>query len=372
MATSSSLLLHQTSPTIHSPWLNGRRWDLGWLIGSAAIVPVILALVAAGTSSLVLNIGVTALIGGPHLFSTYLATYMDPRFRKSHWPVLLAAAIGVPAFVVYWTLTDFQILLSVFIFAASAHVLQQNAFIADTYARRSGHSETPAQRAIDYGLLATCMYPIAAYKLVHGTFALSDVQILIPGFLRTSLTYHSLWIVFGSLLIAWCAKTIMQIRSGTVNVPKTMLIAATTVIAFFIPMAASGPRLELAFQAVNTWHSVQYFALVWLIQKLRGERGLIDSPLIAKLTGSAGSAWKMYATCFGTTAALFAALIVVFKTDPLHIPYIQYYYMGVLSCLLIHYVLDAYLFATSAGRHATPELLPYAVLAGAPARVGPG
>jgi hypothetical protein len=48
-------------------WIQNARWDMGWLIGSAAIVPVVLLLVWGGVSSSALNLGTTALIGGPHL-----------------------------------------------------------------------------------------------------------------------------------------------------------------------------------------------------------------------------------------------------------------------------------------------------------------
>ena len=128
-------------PSASATWINGPRWDIGWLIGSAIIVPVVLVFVWAGVSSAVLNLGITAVIGGPHLFATYTATFMDPGFRRAHRWGLLIAALAVPTFVIYWTLVDFQILLSVFIFAASVHVLHQNAYITDVYRKRAGFPE---------------------------------------------------------------------------------------------------------------------------------------------------------------------------------------------------------------------------------------
>ena len=216
-------------------WIRSPGWDVGWLIASALVVPVVLLFVWKGVSSDVINLGVTALIGGPHLFSTYLATYLDPRFRRDRGWLLLAAGIGVPAFVIFWTLVNFQILLSVFIFAASLHVLQQNAFLSDVYRRRQGRREPAWSRFVDYGLLMICIYPVASYKLVHGSFVLGDVPILIPPFLISPVTYWVVWVSFAVLLVTWLVKTGSELRAGVLNAPKTLLIGVTTVVGFLAP-----------------------------------------------------------------------------------------------------------------------------------------
>ena len=98
------------APTARRVWIQSPGWDLGWLIGSAAIVPLVLLVVWGGASSAVVNLGTTALIGGPHLFSTYTATYLDPRFRRSHRPMLWLITLAIPALVVWGTLANFQFL----------------------------------------------------------------------------------------------------------------------------------------------------------------------------------------------------------------------------------------------------------------------
>ena len=115
-----------------------------------------------------LLLAVTLLLGGPHLFSTYLATYLDPRFRRSHRWMLAGAAVLVPSFVVFMTFYDFQVLMSVFIFSASAHVLQQNAYIAGIYRLRAGRPEPAWSRGIDWAVLGLSFYPFAAFRLVRG------------------------------------------------------------------------------------------------------------------------------------------------------------------------------------------------------------
>jgi len=351
--------------TTSSPWIRRARWDIGWLIGSAAIVPVVLAFVWIGTSSMWINLGITAIVGGPHLFSTYLATYMDPRFRRRHLWLLVAATILVPAFVVTMTLWNFQVLLSIFIFAASLHVLQQNAYLTDIYRKRHGQRERVSSRFIDYGLLMICIYPIASYKLVHGEFYLGDIEILLPPFLMTPATYWTVWIAFTAFLFAWLRKTADEYRTGVLNVPKTLLISVTTVIAFLVPIASEGRRLELAFQSVNAWHSIQYLGLVWFILAARRRQGRVDTPLLAKMSDERRGGWWFYGTCLAVTVLLLSLVYGLVYWDPIGLQSEQYYYMCVLSCLLIHYVLDAYLFTVSNRAEVDEDAVPFAAPAAA-------
>ncbi len=345
--------------TFPGPWIHGRGWDLRWLIFSAVAVPVVLAMVWMGINSTLLNLGVTAIVGGPHVWSTFLATYLDPRFRRAHWPVLVLATIGIPAFVVFMTLHNFQLLLSIFIFAASFHVIQQNAYLVDIYRRRAGTPESPWARVIDYGLLAFCFYPIAAYKLVNDNFYLGDIQILIPAITKTPATVWAVSLLFVFFAGAWLMKTAIEHRRGTLNVPKTLLIAVTATIAFFVPLMGSGRRLELAFQSVNTWHSIQYLAIVWIILKVRKERGLISSRFVASIAGPGRATWKFYGICVVLAFSLFGVVTALWKADPLRLAFEQYYYMGILSALLIHYALDGWFFTIANTQRASKETMPY-------------
>lgn len=349
-----------TTSTTSSTWLNGRRWDLAWLIGSASIVPVVLVLMWLGATATSINLGVTSIIGGPHLFSTSTTTYMDRRFRRAHFWPLLAITILVPSLVIWGTIHHFQVLLSVFIFAASFHVLQQNAYLTDVYRRRAAQRDSMISRMIDYGLLMISIYPGAAYKLVNATFYLGDIRILIPSILMVNATYWTVWFFFGLFLVAWIVKTFGEARRGVMNRPKTLLIAVTTAVAFSVPFLGSGLRLELAFQAINAWHSIQYLGIVWLILKLRKDRGLVTSPFVRKMSGTGKPAYRFYGFLVATTAGLFGVLLTLYWIDPLKLTFSQYYYMGVLSCLLIHYALDAYLFAVSTRPNAREEDLPLA------------
>ncbi len=343
-----------------SVWINGPRWDVSWLVGTALVVPVGLAVIAMGAPGDAVNLWVTVLVGGPHLFATFLATYLDPRFRRAHGRALVAVTLLVPAFVVAMTLWDFQVLMSFFIFAASLHVLQQNAYLSDVYRRRAGVPEPAWSRWVDYGLLFASFYPCAAYKLVGGDFRLGNVSILIPSVARTPITWQAVSVVFTILLGAWIAKTAVEHRRGVLNGPKTLLIAVNTVVAFSVPAAASGERLELAFQTVNAWHSVQYLAIVWIALSMRRSSGLQESAFVARITAPGRRAVPFFAVLGAATLALMGCVSLLIRADPFGLTRNEYYYMGVLSPLFVHYALDTYLFFAATRGDARSDEIPLA------------
>lgn len=340
------------------PWLYSRRWDITWILGTAAIIPLILTLVWGGISSDLLNLLVTLLAGGPHVFSTLLTTYLDPRYRGRHPWILAAIALAVPAIVVFMTVHHFEALMSFFIFAASFHVLQQNAYLSDVYRQRSGKREHAASRLLDYAVLFLSFYPIAAYKLVHNDFMLGEISIMIPGIVKSDVTWKTISILFAVAVAAWTVKTIGESRRGMLNVPKTTLIALTSVIAFLIPATAGGTRMELAFQSVNSWHSLQYLGVVWLILHARKLRGEADSGLLRRISGPGRPTWCFYGLCILFTGMLLGVIAVLTTADPLHLTRFQYYYMGVFSVLFIHYAFDGYFFLVAGKPGANPADVP--------------
>src|SRR5262249_5333807 len=116
-----------------SPWLLSRRWDLVFLIGSAVLVPLPLLIKNGfGLSVSAVNLAVTVLIGGPHLFATFSYTLLEKRFWKLH-PFYAIGAFAIPPLVIYMGLKHFPVLIGVFFFWASVHILHQVCFLVDCY-----------------------------------------------------------------------------------------------------------------------------------------------------------------------------------------------------------------------------------------------
>jgi hypothetical protein len=328
-------------------WIYKPSWDLSLLILSAAFLvplPFIAAWIAQMTGLATprqaidwINLIVAALIGGPHLFSTITFTLLDGKFRARHrWYASLAFVL--PVVVVYLGVYHYTALITFFFTWASLHVLHQIIYLTDCYRARSGRVEPSWSRYVDYGLILTGLYPIGMYKLSLRQFSVGGVVLPYPDWLRGLHLPVLAGVAFGIFLIAWIVKTTMELRAGTGSTPKTLLIGVTTVVSFCLPM---GSNLDVLFQGYNTWHSFQYLFLLWLINRLRDQRGEIDNPFVKRLVRQRSMA--PYYVCFMlATGAMVLITLAVRAVTPLSAD--QSYFVVVLSVLLMHYYFDHFLF----------------------------
>ncbi len=325
----------QSGPRMKSPWLRSRNWDLTFLIGSVVLVAVPLSLFYfAKVPTAAINIFVGAVIGGPHLYSTYTLTFMDGAFRKRH-PFYLGSALLVPVIVVALAFTNLRLLLTVFFFWASVHVLHQTCYLNECYRARNPLQRTFGRRIVDYGLILTSLYPIASYKLIHNRFVVGGIVIPVPAPFKAIWVVYLVSILFGVLVLLFTVRSIIDARRGQLNVPATLLVGVTVLVAFFIP---SFSNLDVAFQSFNMWHSFQYLALIWLVNQLRKKRGEVVNPVVSRFCGR-GTTW--YAWNLSVTAV--AALLIVGLHWGLGVAFAQAYYSVVLGTLLIHYYQDHFI-----------------------------
>ena len=327
-------------------WIYKPSWDLPLLIFSAVLVPLPFVVAwmaqAAGWQQQqaidLINIAVAALIGGPHLFSTITFTFLDGRFRARHrWYASLAFLL--PVAVVYLGVYHYLFLVTFFFSWASLHVLHQIIYLTDCYRARSSSVEQPWSRYVDYGLILTGLYPIGLYKLSLRQFHVGGVLLPYPDFaLRLHLPILA-GIVFAFFLAAWILKTTREFREGRGSFPKTLLIGVTTVVSFCLPL---GSNLDVLFQGYNTWHSFQYLFLLWIVNRLRDQRGEIENPFVRRLVRRDNMA--VYYACFlGATGIMVLLTLAVRALTPMAAD--QSYFVVVLTVLLMHYYFDHFLFS---------------------------
>jgi hypothetical protein len=327
-------------------WIYSRKWDLTLIIFSSALVPLpfLVSWIAQTTGWMtqekavdMINIVVSLLIGGPHLFSTISYTFLDNRFRTKH-PAYTYFALLLPPIVLYLGITHYTALITFFFTWASLHVLHQIMYLTDCYRERGGLMEIKWSRLVDYGLILTGLYPIGIYKISQEQFHVGGVLLPYPGFLKPYPLAALAGAVFAGFLIAWIVKTAAEFREGRGNVPKTLLIAITTVVSFCLPM---GSNMDVLFQGYNTWHSFQYLFLLWMINRLRDQRGEIEDGFMRRLIRRKGMG--AYYLCFVAATGITVVLtLMVRATTPLSTD--QSYFVVVLSVLLMHYYFDHFLF----------------------------
>ena len=181
--TRPAALAYLRQPT--GGWLRGPAWDLTFISLSAVLVGLpftayqilTLAGLSAGASASVVDLVVTLLIGGPHLYATFTRTLADPNFRQHHRRIVATSAL-IPVGVVALGLTAFPILLTIFFFWASIHFLHQIVFLVECYNRRGPHPYSWFERGTDYAVLCTIGAGaiIGVLLLLRGPLGLSPEQ----------------------------------------------------------------------------------------------------------------------------------------------------------------------------------------------------
>jgi hypothetical protein len=297
----------------------------------------------------IVNAVVSLLVGGPHMYATFTRTALDRRFSNKH-NRLLWSSLLIPVVVVTLALLNLSLLLTLFFFWASVHVLHQIIYIVELYNQKGKSSLTIFSRLSDYGVVLTSLYPIAAWRIANRSFEigvndLSDVvSNLVP------LGPWMVWLAGGAFAIAllvWLGKTAAEMSSGTLHVPKTLFISMTVIASFSVPALGN---LDTAFQGMNVWHSLQYLALTWMLNHLRQGRGDLEgSPFVNRLSND-GSSRRYYLFTVLLTlgniilgAIIFLVLSVLLR-QPFDYTFDRAYYIAVLSILWIHYYHDHFLF----------------------------
>ena len=367
MAVSSARLPSATSSIQQTTqmWLKDRRWDMTFIILSVLLVPVPYLLYLLGVNQFGMNADVSrnlingfvaVAVGGPHMMSTFLRTGLDKDFKK-RYPMLIRSSIIIPIIVVSLAFLNLNLLLTIFFFWAMLHVLHQATYVTELYNHKEGKVRrrpvvSLRSRVIDYAVIITCLFPMAAYKISEGSFQVgtNDLTAVIPDVFQNPWFFQIMAGVFFVALAAYGLKTINEYRAGTINWPKTIFITLT--VAVFFPLAAFD-NLDTAFQGANTWHSFQYLPLTFYIVKIRqrSDKNYDEhAPLVARFSKSENTR-GLYALSTLMLGGSLAIFVFVYLLAGAIIPNIDpnrhfdiAYYTAILSFLWIHYYHDHFLF----------------------------
>lgn len=349
-------------------WIYNRRWDLLFISFSVILVPVpyliwILMkdvfMVESDFGRQAVNLLIAALIGGPHMYATFTRTALDADFRENYGGFVRSSII-IPLIVITLALTNLTLLLTIFFFWASIHVLHQIVFVVEAYNQKADRalrsSLSPLSRTVDYAVVLTSLYPLAAYRIaITQDFAIgpNNLNDVIPAFFEMPWVVYAAGAAFGLSLLAFIVKTGIELRNGSAHVPKIIFISLTAAASFIVPALGN---LDTAFQGMNVWHSFQYLALTWYINRLRADRGdLQRTPLVERIS-SDGKARVYYgfnlALTFGAVIIIGLVFLILHfgvggKWGVASYAIETSYYIGVLSFLWIHYYHDHFLFTQS-------------------------
>jgi hypothetical protein len=327
-------------------WIHSKRFDLVFLTLSGALVffPYLsygllqrLGLSEA-SSSLIVGLSVTLLVGGPHMYSTFLRTALEPRFRERYGVFAYLPLVLIPTLVVLGSMYAFILLLTGFFLWASIHVTHQAQFISETYRLRAGNRVHPLDRWLDGALILGALYTMAMYKFVEDRFALGDSVLLFPAFLKHRGVAIAFTLGYAAFFLFYVGRALGEIRRGETSWPRLLFMTVTVATAFVVPIF---DNLDVSFQGFNTWHSLQYLALTWFILGREADSGRMRSGLARGLAGPEKTR-RFYFAMVGATVSAGVIYLVLWKG--LRFPQDKSYYVVVLSFLLVHYFYDHILF----------------------------
>jgi len=369
MAVAAMGVDHRTRTSVAVPWLHSRQWDLTFITLSVVLVAFpylaylgLLSLQtavsplaqAAGASAEsfsrnVVNGAIALLVGGPHMYATFSRTALDSTFVRKH-PTFLLSSLAIPVIVIALAMLNLSLLLTVFFFWASIHVLHQIIYITELYNHRQGGRLSLFRRLTDYAVILTCLYPLAAWKISTGNFAIGTNNLSAVIGSIVPLGPWMVWLAGGAFalaLTAWLVKVFVEARAGILNMPKTLFIALTVFASFFVPALGN---LDTAFQGMNVWHSLQYLALTWVINNVRLGRGEIKRASLVERLSKDGSTRSYYLFNIGLTVAdvvLAGVIFLILRYGAglsFDAAFDRGYYIAVLSFLWVHYFHDHFLF----------------------------
>jgi hypothetical protein len=348
-------------------WIYHRQWDLIFISLSVVLVPIPyltwilmrdVLQVESDIGRQAVNLLIAGLIGGPHMYATFTRTALDIRFREKY-NLFVWSSIIIPVVVITLALTNLTLLLTVFFFWASLHVLHQIVFVVEAYNTKEGAVSrvkttlTPLSKAIDYAVVLTSLYPIAAYRIaISQDFSIGPTHLndTIPSIFEQPWIVYLAGLAFGVSAVAFIIKSVIEIRNGTAHLPKIVFITMTSIASFIVPSLGN---LDTAFQGMNVWHSFQYLALTWYVNRLRADRGDLDrTPFIQRISED-GKARVFYGFNLALTMGAGVIIAIVFVILNLIVgnkwaepgfALETSYYIGVLSFLWMHYYHDHFLF----------------------------
>ncbi len=366
MSTSAISYNARSDSRSEGKWINSQSWDLTFISLSVVLVtiPYLTWLfvndvlhVDSDVGRQGVNIMIAVLIGGPHMYATFTRTALDNNFRAKYGGFVRSSII-IPLLVITLALTNLTLLLTIFFFWASIHVLHQIIYVVESYNVKAEHATQKSSlslvsKLIDFAVVLTALYPLASYRVAVtqdftiGPSALNDI---IPDFLEQPWLFYLASAAFAVSLIAFIIKSIYEYRHGTAHIPKIIFISVTVVASFIVPSLGN---LDTAFQGMNVWHSFQYLALTWYINRLRQRRGELNSQPVLERISEDGESRLFYGFNLALTAGSGVIIGVVFvilyllvggKWAEPSFALETAYYIGVLSFLWIHYYHDHFLF----------------------------
>ena len=316
-------MMSETATASEPSWLRSKRFDLTFIVGTAALALASAGVVVAKPSLFVLVMALDVwLLGYHHVISTYSRLCADRDSMREHigmltWvPAAVLAGVVIVGFGVgFWALA------TVYLYWQWFHYTRQSWGVARVYERKSAVSvpEDPL-------LFAAVFYLLPLWGILHRShrapdeFLGLDVWTLpVPGWL-----VDSVGVVAVAALAALAAIRFRSWRAGRLPVAHTMFLAShLTVFAVGYLLIDD---IDHGWLSINVWHNAQYIAFVWYFNNRKAE-GATSPGLVLRLSDRSRVATYLMVSVLASTViyltlqmtlALVVAPVIIYQTINFH------------------------------------------------------
>ena len=286
-------------------WLVGKRFDLGFVFGVAALAlasgAAVLIQPALFPVILMLDIW---LLGYHHVISTFTRLCFDKESARQHRFLIFQLPLIVLAFCIAaaWGI-GFWVLGTVYLYWQWFHYTRQSWGVSQVYRRKAEGAEMEPER-----FLQIVFYLLPATGILYRSYTDPDTFLGIEvAILPVSGTVVGIFAMATiACLGAWVVGRVRMYLRGTLPIAHTAYLLSHFVI-FSVGYIVI-PDITVGWLVINVWHNAQYVLFVWVFNNKKFNKG-IDAKAKFLSVISQTRNWPYYfAICLSISTAIYLLL----------------------------------------------------------------
>ena len=286
-------------------WLRSRTFDLGFIVGLAALALGSGAIVALRPNlfGLVLFLDLW-LLGYQHVVATYTRlcfdrdSFLTHRFLILWLPlIVLAGTLALALGIGPWTLATLYLYWQWF------HYTRQSWGISQAYRRKSGGLVTENER-----LSKLTFYLLPLWGILHRShqepakfLGLELKTLPVP-----ELLVDLVGVAAFAMLLWWAAGRVASWWRGKLPYAHTLFVLSHFAIFYvgYVLIAS----IDHGWLVLNVWHNAQYVMFVWLFNTNRFKGGVDPKARFLSMISQPDRKTIYFATCFGISTLLYLSI----------------------------------------------------------------
>lgn len=286
-------------------WLMGARFDLGFIVGIAALaLGSGIAVVIEPALFAPILFADLWLLGYHHVVSTYTRLCFDRQSFREHRMLLF----GLPVVIFFAVLMiggglGIWALVTIYFYWQWFHYTRQSYGVAQFYARKAGETAPDSKN-----LTLAIIYLVPLWGILHRShqgwtdfLGIPIVMAPVPG-----IVVDIAGVVAAIAVGAWLVNKVQQWRAGTLPVAHTLFV--TSHLLIFAVGYVLIPSLVFGWLVINIWHNAQYIAFVWLYNNRRFEGKSDASARFLSWISQRKRAWAYLGLCVAISTGAYLSI----------------------------------------------------------------